>query len=436
MALPLFPDFRSKILPVLAVYWAAALVFSLVYSSGLPLAIAGVLSPMTIMLWPVGRRFGLKYTEYRTPWFIASTISMVGVLLTAGLIIDTVAGPPIKYIALVTLVVVVIGLFGLLTAHRRAFGKPMKLFFRPDLILGNNRVLAGGLAALAIGMKFMFSNAPPGDIPVGNWYALLFLIVLGLYQIIPLRGLIKMRTMVSRMAYDKKGSYGITVLKELYLVVAISLLLFSAHNFFGGVTPFTNNVLAGSSFGVSIMVVSGAILVLLRAWYKKHIGDPFFKETFAQSVVKDTILVVLITVFFYGFINVMVGKATLNNGQFSYLTLMGLGLYAFGAILLIPVRAWIRQNLQYGSMRQMIHMVLPSLNEESRAKALGKIIKTVADLPENRRLELVKNMVGFLNEMPQKDRDKVMKTQLQIISSLAPNERLKIMKAMDSAMMG
>lgn len=438
LKLPLFPGFKSEILPLLLIYWIVAIIFSLSFRSGVPLVIAGWLSPTTIMLWPVGRRVGLKYIQYRTPWFIASVLSMTGVPLSVLWIIYTPLSDQVtKHVALVILIAVIIGLFGVEVAHGRAFGKPVRMFFRPDLILGSNRILAGGLAALAIGMKFMFSNAPPGDTPVGNWYAFFVIIVLGLYQLIPLRGLIKMRTMVSRVLYEKKRGFGITALKEFYLVFAISLMLFAAHNFFGGVVPFSRNVLAGSVEGGAIMLVAGAFVIFVRAWYKKHIGDPFFKETIRQSVLKDIILVVGMTAYFYGFINVMVGNypRTLNLGANTYLTLIGAGLYIWGVILLIPLRAWARQNQQRAMIGQMVGAMLPSLDDKKRTLTIQMVINSVLGLPEKHRLNVMKSMIKTLGQIGQEDRDKIMMTQLNVLSSLPTEKRLLMMKTMDKALM-
>jgi hypothetical protein len=437
--LPLFPGFKSRIFPLLLLYWIVAIAISLLYGSGVPLVIAGWLSPTTIMLWPVGRGMGLKYIQYRTPWFIGSVLSMSGVPLSVLWIVSTPMTDQVtKHVALVILIAVVIGFFGVEVAHEKAFGKPLKMFFRPDLILGPNRILAGGLAALAIGMKFMFTNAPPGDTPVGNWYAFFIIIILGLYQLIPLRGLVKMRTMVSRMLYDKKRGFGITALKELYLIVAISLMLFAAHNFFGGVVPFTRQVLAGSVEGTVIMILAGAFVVLVRAWYKKHIGDPFFKETISQSVWKDLILAIGMTAYFYGYVNVMVDHfpRTLNLGTNTYLSELGLGLYLWGLILLIPLRAWARQNQQRGIIEQMVGAMLPSLDDEQRTRIMKKVLSAILDLPEHRRLKVVRSIVKTLGRMNPVDRDKVMSTQLYVLSSLPAGKRLLMIKAMDKTIMG
>ncbi|MDG6933680.1 MAG: hypothetical protein JRN68_03180, partial [Nitrososphaerota archaeon] len=184
LKLSLFPGFKNEILPLLLLYWVVAIILSLSFRSGIPLVIAGWLSPTTIMLWPVGRRVGLKYIQYRTPWFIASVLSLAGVPLSVLWIIYTpLSDQAAEHVALVILIAVIIGLFGVEVAHARAFGKPVRMFLGPDLKVGSNRILAGGIAALVIKTKFMFPNAPPGDTPVGNWYAFFVIIALGLYQL-------------------------------------------------------------------------------------------------------------------------------------------------------------------------------------------------------------------------------------------------------------
>jgi hypothetical protein len=435
--LPVFPGFSSRILPVLTTYWVAAAALAAVYSTGLPLVIAGWLSPTTIMLWPVGRGLGLKYTDYRTPWFLTSVVSMAGVPVSVFWIITTPMTDPLaKHLALVLLISVVIGLFGVEVAHKGAYGKPLPMFFRPDLILGSNRILAGGLAALAIGMKFMFSDAPPGDVPHGNWFALFFIIVLGLYQLIPLRGLTKMKGTLSRITHEG-GGFTTTLLRELYLIVGITLMLFSAHNFFGGVTPFTRNVLRGSELGVLDMVAAGLLVVFLRSWYKRHIGDPFFKETIGQSLIKDLILVGGMSAYFYGFIAVMVGgfPRPANSGADLYLSLIGLGLYVWGVTLLIPLRAWARQNQKTGIIQQMMTVVLPSLDSASRGKAIRKIVTGLLTLADGELAKAVKLMVSVMSKLSEEQRNLIMGLQMQILSELPPEGRLRMMKAMDYAMM-
>jgi hypothetical protein len=186
------------------------------------------------------------------------------------------------------------------------------------------------------------------------------------------------------------------------------------------------------------MILAGAFMVLVRAWYKKHIGDPFFKETVSQSVWKDLILVIGMTAYFYGYVNVMVDHfpRTLNLGTNTYLSEIGLGLYLWGLILLIPLRAWARQNQQRGIIEQMVGAMLPSLDDEQRTRIMKKVLSAILDLPEHRRLKVVRSIVKTLGRMNPVDRDKVMSTQVYVLSSLPAEKRLLMIKAMDKTIMG
>ncbi len=58
----------------------------------------------------------------------------------------------------------------------------------------------------------------------------------------------------------------------------------------------------------------------------------------------------------------------------------------------------------------MMKRVLPRLNEELRAKVMGKVIAAVSELPEKGRLKTVRDIVSFLGELEDKDREKLMRT--------------------------
>ncbi len=434
-ALPIamMPGFKNRILPVLIVYLVVTAAFTLL-GQPIALVIGSWATITTIMFWPVGKAVGRKYTSYRTGWFILGVGSMVGIPVFGYLIISS-ADPVVKTISLIGLALD-IGVWGIPASTRSAFSPPLPMLFRPDLIFGDGRLLAGGIVAVGLGVKFIFSNMPPGNVPVGNWYALFFVIILALVQMIPLRGVWKMRDRISRLLFDRRDSYSVAVAKESYLLIAIAALMFSFHNFFGGVVPFTRNVLAGSNDGMAITLISAIFIIFARSWYKKYrIGDPFIVESLGQSLVKHAIFAVGLVGLVYGFLNVMLGgfPRTPNVGGDLYLTTIGLGMLVWGIILLIPIRAWAQVNQRRAMMRQMVEVLLPRLNDEQRAKTMGKVIEAVSELSEERRLKIVGDMASFIGELGAEDKEKVMKTQLQVISSLQPEKRIAIMKAMDLA---
>jgi hypothetical protein len=426
------PGFRGM-LPLLVLYWVLASVSALL---GQPagLVIGSWATVTTIMLWPVGRTLRRSYFTYRNIWFVIGVGSMVGIPLFGYLIISS-PSPTVRLAALFGLAID-IGAWGIPASTKRAFSVPIRMFFRPDLIFGDGRLLAGGIVAVGLGMKFIFSDMPPGNVPVGNWYALFLVILLGLIQMIPLRGMWKMRSRLSRMAFDKRSGYWATVAREAYLLLAVTALLFGFHNFFGGVTPLTRNVLMGSTEGLAIMAVSAFFLIVVRPWYKKNvIGDPFLVESIRESLIKHSILVVGLVGFAYGYLNVMLGgfPRIPNAGDNLYLSMLGLATVAWGIVLLVPVRAWAQANQRRAMMGQMVQVLLPSLGDDSRGKAVGKVVTAVSRLPEDRRLKITKEMLGHLRSMPGPDRDKVMGALLGAVSSLTPEGRVVMMRAIDKA---
>jgi hypothetical protein len=428
----MMPGFR-RMLPLLVLYWVLASA-SAVLGQSAAFVIASWATVTTIMLWPVGGALGRGYGTYRTPWFVVGVGSMVGIPLFGYLIVSS----PISDVKLAALfgLAVDIGVWGILASTRGAFSSPIRMLFRPDLIFGDGRLLAGGVVAIGLGMKFIFSDMPPGNVPVGNWYALLFVILLGLIQMIPLRGMWKMRNRMSRVAFDRWGGYWTTVAKESYLLLAVAALMFGFHNFFGGVTPLTRNVLMGSTEGLAIMGGSAFFVVLVRAWYKKNvIGDPFLVESYGQSLLKHSILVVGLVGFVYGFLHLMLGgfPRLPNAGDDLYLSVLGILILAWGIALLVPIRVWAQGNQRRAIMGQMVQVLLPSLDDESLGRAVGKVVRAVSQLSQDRRLDMVKEMYGHLHSMSSADKERVMRALLAGVSSLSPVDRIEMMSAMDGA---
>jgi hypothetical protein len=426
------PGFR-RLLPVLVIYWVLTSVITLL---GQPagLVIGSWATVTTIMLWPVGRTLGRGYFSYRAAWFVVGVGSMVGIPMFGYLIVSS-PNPAVRLLALFGLAVD-IGAWGIPASTRRAFSDPIHMFFRPDLIFGDGRLLAGGIVAIGLGMKFIFSDMPPGNVPIGNWYAIFFVILFGLIQMIPLRGMWKMRNRVSSIAFDKWDGYWITAARESYLLVAATALMFGFHNFFGGVSPLTRNVLVGSGEGLALMLASALFIVIVRPWYKKYvIGDPFLVESFGQSLVKHYILVVGLVGFVYGYLHVMLGgfPRAPNAGEDLYLSVLGLATLAWGIALLVPVRAWAQANQRSAMMGQMVQVLLPALDDQSRGAAVSKVVRAVSQLPKDARLRIVKEMLGHLGSMAGPDREKVMKALIGSVSSLPPEGRVAMMRAMDGA---
>jgi len=84
----------------------------------------------------------------------------------------------------------------------------------------------------------------------------------------------------------------------------------------------------------------------------------------------------------------------------------------------------------------MVGAMLPSLDDEQRTRIMKKVLSAILDLPEHRRLKVVRSIVKTLGRMNPVDRDKVMSTQVYVLSSLPAEKRLLMIKAMDKTIMG
>jgi hypothetical protein len=235
------------------------------------------------------------------------------------------------------------------------------------------------------------------------------------------------------MLIGKWKSFWATALKEFYLIVAITFLLFSFHNFFGGAIPFTKNVLAGSMEGTIIMILASLYIILLRSYYKIKIGDPFFFETTKQTLIKHLIFVSGLIPLFYGYANVMVGgfPRMPNTGEFSYLTVIGLALLIWGIILLIPIRTWAQRNQREAMMEQMIKIILPTLSKEDRILILSKALNKAASVNDEVRYKVMKIMFSKVSELDEYNRKTIISSMMECLTKLEDSKRRQIMLTMD-----
>jgi hypothetical protein len=123
------------------------------------------------MLWPVGRRLGRPYLSYRRCLFLLGVLSTayipaVGFVLQSGL-------PYWAKVVLWLLLPVDLTVFAILPSLPQAIGRPIRMFFRPDILFGDGRVLCCGTVALLFGIRYLIGPHPPQGVPVAiprwNW---------------------------------------------------------------------------------------------------------------------------------------------------------------------------------------------------------------------------------------------------------------------------
>ena len=224
--LPVLVEHRP-ILGILAVLWAVLLfgLFAFGFSWAPALGIWATVT--TVMLWPVGRRLGRRYLSYRTLWFILGVLSMAYIPV-AGFVLES-SLPYAAKLWVWLLLPLDLTLFAILPSLRPAIGKPIGMFFRPDLLFGDGRVLCCGSVALFFGIRYLIGPHPPEGVPIAipkwNWWGLVFAMALGFVPLIPLRGMAKLLMRMARLIRGGVGGWGGVILKESLLVFSLDRLM-------------------------------------------------------------------------------------------------------------------------------------------------------------------------------------------------------------------
>jgi hypothetical protein len=456
LALPFLVGFREELRFVLAIIWIVAV--GLLVVTGWPAWLVFALwgSVTTIMLWPVGRRLGIPYLSYRKPLFILGVLSMAALPalgLALGLLPPNAKGAPVlaRTTALLLVVAILTG-FSIVAAAPRAIGRPLPMFFRPDILFGDGRVLATGIISLGLSFRFLLGDlaaAPPHlPAPNGNWWALLFAIGLGLVQIIPLRGMLKLRMRLARIAYGRWSSWWATAAKEIYLPLAALAVLYGFHNVFMGRTPLIEPSLLGlepdavdtaGRPGLVSMAAAAAFLVLVRGGYKRRIGDPFVQETPRQSATKAALLVVGLVWLFYSWGTVMTGRPFLAlplvNTEPAPL-LIGAGLFSWGIALLGPIRMRVQRNQRIALVGQMASVLVPALPADVQRSVLVRVMGGLTRCSARDRVAYIRAMTDALEGADPDTRAAMAALRVECLAQLSSADRRLLMAAMDEAAMG
>lgn len=446
-SLPVFFKFRKEILPVLLIFWALIIVLFLIFSWDWLWVIGVWASVSAIMLWPCARHFGRSYLSYRTPLFIVGVLSMAALPIFGFLMNWLPMDESRTWVLLATIAILTI--FSVVAGVKSAIGKPTQMLFRPDLLFGDGRVLATGVLSLGLAMRFLYGSVPPGHIlpfPKGEWYALLFAMTFGIIQIIPLRGMLKLRLRMARMIDKKFTGWLWIFIRETYFLIAAVLLMYGFHNVFMSKIPFIDATLEGmkpENFatmgkpGLILMAVSALIFIFVRGAYKKlACGDPFIKETLNQSVIKSFLFLVSFLPFMYGFAHVM----TAGTGDFPRPFPAGAPLIVGGSLLIWGIlmesifRIWIQRVQQRAIVEQLVAVILPRLPDNKRKELMQNVMSALSRIEENRRQAFIKSMLIGLEHAPEDSRKIISDTRTHVLAKLAEHQRKTIMKSMDAVM--
>jgi hypothetical protein len=448
--LPILVGLREEILRALAIIWGVLIVGFITLRWEWAFAVGVWATVTTIMLWPVGKRLGRAYTSYRTIWFVLGVLSMAyipfaGIVLQSDLSFDVKSaiwfGLPID-----------LTVFAIIPSFRFAIGKPIRMFFRPDLIFGDGRILCCGIVAVVLGMRYIIGSPPmgaPWPIPKWNWWAITFAMVVGFIPMIPLRGMTKLLMRLGRLGFNRWRGWGAVIVRETFLVVTALAIGYGFHNAFLGATPFTIPInTAHPDFIPALLITfAGALwIILARGWYKRHvIGDPFIRETPGQTLVKSVLLVVGLVVLFYGFMSILhMDTMHINAGvgglrrpsNWAGLWWIGGPFFLWGAIVLTLFRVLGQIAQRRALVEQMATVILPAQAPEVRHAVLLNMMEGLADCPAAQREDYMRVMQAALSAAPQEVRAMMTTLRMECLAELPGEKRRTLMQTMDAVMAG
>ncbi len=327
--IPILPTFRAEIVPALAVLWLVLLAGWSATSWPIFWALIPWATVTLLMLWPVGRDLDRDYTSYRSWLFLLGVFSMAYLVVT-GIALESELPYGVKLVVFLALPFV-LTVFGILPSLRSAIGAPLPMFFRPDLIFGDGRVLATGTLSLILGLRYLVGGPPPEGVPVPlpawNWWALLWAIAFGFVPLIAIRGVLKLVLRLRRIRDGLWDGWTSIALRELLLVGGVLGLAFGFHNVFMGTTPFVESRTAfhEHSWAPLLALAAGtAFLVFVRGGYKRAIAEPFIRETIAQTWVKELLYLAGVAVVAWSFVSlVATGVGDVQHAGYRFVTAFG-----------------------------------------------------------------------------------------------------------------
>lgn len=441
--LSIIEGFWPELFPALLVLWSAVVAGWAISGRSYFVPLGIWASVTTLMLWPVGRRLHRSYFSYRSPLFILGVLSMAYIPFI-GFVIESGAPYWVK-VVLWLLLPVDLTVFGFLPALHSAIRKPIRMFFRPDLLFGDGRVLVGGIVAVAFGLRYMLGPHPPAGIPIAipawNWWAIAFAMAAGFVPMIPLRGVHKLVTRVIRMTSGRWSGWDSVLFKEGFLVITTLSIGWGFHHVFGGAVPFSAmswqmirmaHGLGHHPLGWLLLILGAIWLIVVRGGYKRTIGEPFVKETVGQTWIKESLFVA-------GLIPLLLGFMLLVGGPFGRWSpwphaVLGILFLSWGVVMLVPLRVIAQIRQRRALVQQMAAVILPAYPADVRHRLLTRMLAGLAALREPERYRYLRAMREALNDAPEETRQGMTQAVLAALVGLSSQDRRVCMSTMDTVL--
>lgn len=394
-SLPILPGFGREALPALALWWVVMLGLFFGLDDTYYLAIALVGTPTLVMLWPVGRPLGRRYLSYRPlPWVAA--IATMWIIPATGLVLtetdwsfNTKSG---AFFALPA----VIAFGGILVALPWAQARPpLRMFFRPDLLFGDGRTLVGGTLMLLLGYRYLFAGHPPGTrwaLPVWNWYSLAYGVGLAIIPIVLMRGMLKYVQRLMRLRDGMFSGYPSLAFREWILLLFALNFAWAFHHIFIGRTVFTTigdpgffPITTRFWIGIGIMGAAAWWLLVVKGGFKKLIGEPFFFESFVQTLQKQLVFTLGWAAFFYGYMSMLNSTMFGSIQPWDDQSAAGLGFLVMGVLVLTVGRAIAQHYQRQGFLAHFAGVILPAQADLARERMMLRVLEGMARLSPRRQ---------------------------------------------------
>lgn len=413
-----------------------------------------IASVLALMQYP---KAGLaRYEAYRTSLFVGGVIFMPLFIYFAAVLPNVPDAPALDKVWLFPAGMLGFWLSGAWLASRHAPGTHVPgleisplLPFRPDFILPGGVTLVKGVVMMGVGL--MLAIHPMLGMPKWNWWGFV-LAFWGIITLIPLRGMYKMvRGKRARMLGMGGAGFGHELAKGLILFVGLNVLLYGFVNAFFGGTPFLElgvkrefNALwlgnVAGAIGAAAFVLSFAVLVLGRGWYKVRLLEG--AETNTQMLNKQLLLYAGSLLLVIAYIHLLNLPPIRGAGYMAFYpgdnpVGFGVGALMFlaGSALMVALRPIALRNEFEAMVANMVGVISDS-SESVRKWAMENRIRALTAMPETQRDRQVKLMMRGLNMLPKEKREAMVKTQMDILSGLESDKRRLMMASMDKAMLG
>ncbi len=393
--LPIFPGFLVEVLPALVLWWAVMLGLLFGLDEELYLGVALVGTPTLVMLWPVGRRLGRRYLSYRpVPWVLL--LATMWIIPVAGIVLAESSWSFTAKSAIFFSLPPIIAFGGILVALPWAQSQPpLRMFFRPDLLFGDGRTLVGGTLLLVIGLRYLFAGHPADQnwaLPAWSWTSFAWGIALGVIPIVLMRGMIKYVQRLLRLRDGMFAGYPSLAFREWILLLFALNFGWAFHHIFIGRTVFSTIGEPGAFprtaqfwFGWGLMAAAALWMLVVKGGFKKLIGEPFFFESFAQTVQKQLIFTVGWGTFFYGLMSVLNGAEFGRIQPWDAQTAAGLGFLLTGIIVLTLGRAIAQHYQRQGFLAHFVAVIAPAQDERARERLMLRILEGMGRLSSPRQ---------------------------------------------------